>query len=466
MEETKDKFRVLVSEGILQDGTFGAYLVSEENPSLEYRLKGGCRSPDEAKMRAKNVLEENPYLKQSVSNADLIEVQERSPTEIDSTLRILTEEDLEESIRSHLELSLAKMKQGVPRKEILEDVVSSPLRAVITILKRILTLHGAIFLLTCCAIWLYWTKGSVAVPEELDLPFVGDRLGGTIVNAPMLARYFPVVILALYVGVFLRMLRTNLQYDLIRKHILALVFLHGWRALDFAQIIQKTMVKSGLGWFVHALDCMYEKDPASLANLRKLSVASNGRTDAEKLRVKDVTGEYKQPVLDDVRAELNQELEQWLPTEFERRIHSIYFMDRESDYNRFVICFDPLIYVVSLNRVIFWVYEFLRHKGIEVDPYNAPRDPYLIERVAAPVFWFGEAFRIALLGSTIVWSFLVAGHQLNTFFAANVLSAVPVLLVPSWWNYLAMIKKRGFPKTEPLGAYTVGPIAVNRLSIM
>jgi hypothetical protein len=434
-----EKIHVVVSESLIQEGSFGGYLVPELNPSLEYYLVGGCATVEEARTKTQEVIARSHSLKASLSQEHPIESRKRGPTKIDNTMKMMSEKELEDSICIHI----AGWFEGFSWKKI----------------PTLLLHQNAIFLLVCFAIWLFWTDGSIIVPEKLYLPIVGDRLGGKGVDAKTLASCLPVALLALYTVRFALMVKTNLENDSVRKEVIAAVFQHGWRVLDFAKLIQPQMVKKGLKWFVNAVDGLHDMNPASLANLRKSAAIPQDKA-------KGSMQDGKEGVSEKIREELDQKLAQWLSTEFDRRIHNLYYIDKEKDYNRFVISFDPLIYIISLNRVIYRMYDFLRQKGINVDSYNAPRDPYLIQRVAAPVFFAGEAFRVALLGGAIIWSYSITGFQLSFLFITNILAGILTIVVPTWWNYLAIIAKRGFPKAEPLGAYTVGPMAPNRLSVL
>lgn len=435
--------KVLISESLLQDGTFGVYIVPKDNLKVEYLLVGSLPSIEEAKAKVREAAA--GFRHEGITDIGNIELRPRQRPQLAADVQLMAEKDLKDSIQSHIDSSLSGLSKS-------------------RLLKSVLSYGNLIFLFCCIAAWLFWTKHSFTVPK-VDLPIVGNRLSGVSIKAAVLARYFPLALGVLFAASFLRVVRTNLGYDLLRKHILALVFQHGWRTLDFAKLVRNTMTKRGLGWMVNAIDELRDLDPASLVNLRKLGNASELRSELVQVREVNKTKEEESPTTD-VRIELNRKLKVWLGSDFERRVHSLYFLDREKDYSPFVMCFDPFTYLVSLNRVTFRVYNFLVEHGVRVDRYNAPTDPYLVQRFAAPAFWLGVCVQVCFFGGLMVWSFFVAPKPTSALLTANVVATVLVLVIPNWWNYLAVIKSRGFPRPEPLGAYTVGPLTANHLSLV
>lgn len=442
--------QIIISNGILQKNDFGCYLVMEDNlSSVEYYLFSGCETLDEAKTKVAEIIENHPSFPQLELDVETIEFRKRKPIELDNTMRLISEEDLKSSVASSYigeynpEFSLA------------------------TFLKDFFSYRRTISLLPWFALWLFWTNGSITIPKDIGLPFVGDRFGGTVINASILALYFPIVLLFLYIVVFIKLIKTNLQYDYVRRQILALVLLHEWRILDFIQLIQTQLTKSKLGWFINLVDGLVEKDPATLAGLLKQATTHIDESGVIKTRMPDIDMDNSNEISDNVEIELKQMIAKWLPSEFERRIHNLYYLDKENDYSKFFACFDPLSYIISHNRVQFRTYQFLREKGVKVDTINAPRDPYIMERVFVPSFWFGQILGLVSIGTPLIWSFFVVGYQLNVLFIVNIISAILVLLFPMWWNYQTLIKRRCFPKSEPLGAYAIGSMGlVNSFSVL
>lgn len=450
MDSETDSGKVIVSQTFLQTDKYGVYLIPDDNPAIEYHIIGGCSSIDYAKERIQELSTQNTGLLGAGLDPATIEFRERPKAETDNMVQLLTVDELAESIRAHFDRSIAQLTKS-------------------TVIKVLLSYENSIFLLCVIAIWLFWTHGSFTVPKGIDLPLIGNRLDGIVLKGETVARYFPIALLALYFAKFLSMLRTNLEYDLLRRKLLVLVINHGWRLQQFVLLmvgVRKSAEKSGLGWLVNVSDWFHDLDPASLGNLRKQSALATQEAAAGQPSLKPSNKISHQAPPSSVQAELDKKLAEWVPNEFDRRVHHLYFLDKEKDYSRFAMCFDPVLYLTSLNRILFRVYEFLRDKGAPVDAMNAPTDPYLVQRVAGLAFWFSVSWHVVFLGGTMAWSLFVASTLPKLLFLANLLAMVLVLIVPNWWNYLAFVRHRGFPKMEPLGAYTVGSMSPNRLSLL
>lgn len=126
--------------------------------------------------------------------------------------------------------------------------------------------------------------------------------------------------------------------------------------------------------------------------------------------------------------------------------------------------FDPIIYLISNNRTIYRLYSYLHTSGFEVHEMEAPIDPYQSQKVMPYVFWVGVLLTSILFGGTCLWSLLIEHSEIG-WTILGVCASISVLVLPNWWNFMAIVKKRGFPSCEPIGAYTVG-LVTNRLSLV
>jgi hypothetical protein len=449
MRPADDNGRIYVSGGILRDGTFGAFLVPDANPSVEYYLIGGFASPGDARAEIQARLSSvGTTVLSPGTTLELLE-RERPPIQIGGGLQTMTVDELKDVVSSHLKRSL-------------EAISGSKLR------KALMSHRNLIGILMIVAAWMFWTERPITVPKSADLPFVGDRLAGIRITPANLGRYLPLALCALYAAVFVQVRKASLEYDLTRRHILLLAIQHGWRFPDFARLLQTQWSKSHLGWLTNLLDSVLETDAASITALRARAASAAGGGAARPASA--ALSEASKPSIPaTVGQELDEKLAVWFRNDFERRIHNMYYIDREEDYGRSVMSFDPLIYLLATNRVAFRAYSLLRARGVPLSLFAAPMDPDRVERMRVPMYWVGEALRYLIVGGVLVWSFLVSGAQVTYLFVANVIATGLVLGIPSRWNYLALIRKRGFPKWESLGAYTVsalGPSHPNRLLLL
>jgi hypothetical protein len=439
--------RPVISETLLNNYRYGIYLLSDLEPETETYIAGGLKSVDEAKAWAKE-LAVNKEFKEISGIFDSIEYRPRPKVSLGLSPALAKEEDLAESLRLHLDRATEQItKLKFPRS--------------------LFSYQSSIFYLTVLALWLFWSKGSIGIPKGLDLPLVGNRLDGIVLDAPTLARYLPIALFALYGGKFLSLLKTNMEYDTLRQRILALIIYHQWRADKFLGVLlhsRKSAEKSGLGWLLSLSEWLYDNSPNTFASMRRPSKerpsGSGGKNAAELSPTPQKSEEAIDP-----RVELDQLLPGWLDKEFERRVHALYFLDKEKDYSRFVICFNPLLYICSLNRVLLYTYDFLSARGENLS-HERPTDVHAMERFAVPGFWAGAAFNLLFLGGVMIWAIFLARDMPRMLLATNIVAATVVIALPTWWNFLAMAKHRGYPRGEPLGAYLVGALTPNRLSLL
>jgi hypothetical protein len=293
------------------------------------------------------------------------------------------------------------------------------------------------------SIWILWTGHSIKIPK-VELPVIGSSLSGIVADQQAVAVWLLPTLFVLQLALFLNALKRNASYDLLRKQALALVIKYGWRFDDFVKLFAVQAEKSRMAWLFNMIGSASNADPGSLKNLIRAGEASSGEK---------------------IAGDLRQKLRHDLFSEFDRRVHSLYYLNYEKDYSAFYISFDPLLYLISLNRIAYRTFTFLQERGVRVDTVNAPTDPYLVERVSGPVFWVSVALRVLLVGGVGIWclSLTDADHPM---FWVNVVALVLMLLLPNWWNYRALVKKVGYPRGEPLGAYIVGPLTPNRLSLV
>src|SRR6266496_789350 len=180
MELWGDDVHLVVSEGILGDGKFGVYVVSDEEPGLEYSLITGIPSLDQARARAAQTLKSN--LGKDIEPRD-IPYRVRPGIEVDSMLRGVDELSIKEAVKSHVQQGLDSIAKVPTLKGWLKGLASS---------------QALPWLLCAVALILFWKGISVTIPKDLALPLLGNLLAGYKLEASKLARYFPLLLLAAY----------------------------------------------------------------------------------------------------------------------------------------------------------------------------------------------------------------------------------------------------------------------------
>jgi len=162
--------------------------------------------------------------------------------------------------------------------------------------------------------------------------------------------------------------------------------------------------------------------------------------------------------------EIQDKLERWIRSDFEQRMHNLIYLDKEKSFRSAFMCFDPIIYLISSNRTIFRLYSYLKSEGFPIQESNPPQDPYKVQHAITFAFRIGIVFTTLLFGGTFLWSILIA-HSNFAWTSLSIILSLSVLILPNLWNYLATIRKWGYPSSEPIGAYIVGFVP-NKLSLI
>jgi hypothetical protein len=431
-----DTFDVFVSESALLIGYFGVYGISSDQPDVQMYLSGGFESVEGAIEAANSLIHRwrNEGIPIPVPEDDVVEYRKREDFQLGESYPLLTKENLVESVTTHINQWFVKLTKK-------------------TLLKGFLSYGNLIFYGTGLVIWIYWMDTTFTVPD-LDLPIVGKSLSGKVLNRGLLATYYPIGLFLLYSASFFRMLNTNLSNDELRRKVLVLVKKHSWTLQDFAKLIAVSSNKGVNPWFSSLMRWLDSNDLNSLANLLK---RTRNNTASDNVPESKVIGPND--------SELIENLQRWVRSDFDQRCHNLLYLDRDKNFRPAYMCFDPVIYLMMNNRTIFRLYSYLKSHGYHVHEIDAPKDPYLVEKVMPFIFWFGVIFSGCLFGGTCLWSILIE-HSSFGWTVLGAVTSLAVLVLPNWWNYRAIIGKRGFPSTEPIGAYTVGSYAVNKLSIV
>ena len=434
LHTNSEKF--VIATDIIGDKTWGAYVISSANPSVEYYYIGGFDSPEKVRERLDELLEG----KDKVSE---IEVYTRPPLRLDPTVALMEEKDIQEAITENIKESIKTIKEFKVNKT--------------TIFKILFSSKNILIILVILGIYLFWTKNSISIPGDISLPLIEKGLAGSKITARSFGEYFPLLLLLSSVLYSWHVLKHNIDNDYKRKLILVLALKYKWRVQHFTKLIPVQIIKSGLNWVYEIADVINKTDPASLQNLeKKLETHHTQDAAADAL--------YPGSILTDqisFEDELQEKKSFWYANEFRRRIHNLYFLDKEKDYKKGLLFFDPLTYIfMSKNRVA----EYLSSKGISYEIVEVPIDPHSTDRLTSKLFIVYLFLRLIFFGWLLFWSFRIASDQPVMLLIINIMSALLVLVVPFVLNFQAIVKKAGFPKAEPLGAYTVGLVG-EKLSI-
>ncbi|MBN2535825.1 MAG: hypothetical protein JXB88_23295 [Spirochaetales bacterium] len=176
--------KIIVSEDILKEGLYELYLVPHDNPDVEYRIKGGFSSIDEAKKEGKELFE---HMMKEEIEIKSIEYKKRGEIILNSSVLGTKEDVLIKSFQNHLK-TLFSIGSGF---KTIKDFF-------IMVRKSLFSIKNIINIIIILAIILFWTKIQFIIPEDLELPLIGDMLKGMLINANSYAIIFPLLLLLSY----------------------------------------------------------------------------------------------------------------------------------------------------------------------------------------------------------------------------------------------------------------------------
>lgn len=282
---------------------------------------------------------------------------------------------------------------------------------------------------------------SITVPKGLGIPFLGETIGGKTLGRSELASSLPaILVLALTTNVGVVVAR-NIAFDTKRRLLLQLALFHGWRREDFRKALAKQTFLGEGGWFARLVTRLFSGLLGKLLGFRAWRrPASTGQED----RIE----------------QWSDELQRLVDAEFERRIHNLYWLERQRHYSPYMMCFDPLLYLLSLNRTRWALHDAAVRRGVDPLDLGLPDNPDGVDLRGPWISIASTTFLVAFLA----WAaLLLPNPTAGALIQHGMLSLLYVVVVVGWFH-LAVICRWGFPVAERLGAYTVD-VLPNRLSV-
>lgn len=406
------------------DGTFGVYAVPEDNPAIEYQLMSRFETSDEALEVARDFLRfsgdkaghvvltgvPGVYIAEwAISGGDEPKLIETREIDIDSVVTVLSKDKQEAALREYLK-QLFKMPGTARFKPFAKITEYTP------------------HLLSYFALIVFIFSISFSVPKWV--PILGDWIGGKTLNPIEFAKYFPFLLIATVIVVQVRARLIGLKLAGFRDYVLALSIKNGWRIEQFGELFLAVIDTSGYTWARKLGEWMQKWDPNTLRQIRK---------DAESKQDSVNNEEWKQSY---------SETEQsFLREDFEARIHSLYYMDKESNYRPWAVSLYPVLFLGHHRRAIRRLRGLLSN-GMRSVLYLAlcslpGGDDYRVHRRMFPYIAIYEGL---VFGIPLVWAF--AKQPWSGFvgwlgMGIVLLIAILPMLV---WNYQLMVCHRGLPR--------------------
>lgn len=396
------------------DGRYAVFASSPLNGDIEEWLIGGFDSQDAAEEVARGIVER-------VGAADVtLASRQLQPAEHDPRFTGHAKEDLVES----LEAQIAEKARLPSREAILASYVSPRF------------LFNIIYLVVIVE-FIFGFR--ITIPEGIDIPLIGGLVAGWSLDRPDVAFYLPFALLLLMIVMIPSLVERNLRNDRFRRLIVELAIFHRLRRVDVRKAIAKEATLGDSAWAMDGAQMLLNGPFGKILGVRawrEPAAAADGQALTELASAEEV-----EIALDD---------------EYDRRIHNMYWLGRQKGYWPTLIVFDPLYYVISDNRVRWLFHE--RAIAAGVDPLALP----LVSNPDDPASAFRDGWSVlviaALFSIPLVWGLFLIDGRSPAIVALYVLASLAFVGFYSIWILQAVVRRRGFPLRESVGAYTVDVI--------
>jgi hypothetical protein len=282
-----------------------------------------------------------------------------------------------------------------------------------------------------CAIVSFLFGVSIWVPKEVQIPLLGEAVSGKTLGPSQIANYLPAALLILYVLMQFAGSRRGKNLNNARRAILELVRRYGYGRADLESFFQKNFVQKQSG------DIMLSWE-------RFLGKA---------LGVLPWRDKQAQP---EDAAEAAKRTETWkrfLESDFDRRIHNLAMMDSQPAFRPFMTCFDPVLYLITTNRLRWTQYVEARKRGFNAPDIPLGVNPDTVDIRGKAALWL-PCFAVVGLGLPLAWSLWRLEGATTDIYAQNIGMSVVLITAVVVWPYLAVARRWGFPAAEPIGVYT------------
>ena len=411
---------VWASPTLTGNGRFAVFASSPLNGNIDEWLVGGFDSQEAADEAAKGIV-------QSIGAADItFATRQLQPAEHDHRFTGHAKEDLVES----LETQISEMVRLPSRETIMASYLSP--RFFFNIIYLVVIIE-----------FIFGFR--ITIPEDIDIPLIGGLVAGWSLERPEVAFYLPFALLILLLVMIPALVERNLRNDRFRRLMVELAIFHQLRRADVRKAVAKELA---LGDSALAMDGAQKLLNGTVGKIlgvrgwRQPAPAAEG----QKL-VQLATAEEIDIALDD---------------EYDRRIHNLYWLGRQKGYWPILLVFEPLFYVISDNR-IRWILH-TRAIAAGVDPFTLP----LVSDPDDPASAFPDSRSVLIVAAVfsipLVWGLFLIGARPPAMIALYVLASLAFVGFYSFWILQALVRRRGFPLRESVGAYTVD-IVPRKLSL-
>lgn len=392
-------------------GRHTVFASSPLNGCIDEWLIGGFDSREDAAAAAKRIVDQ-------IGAPDvLLSSRELQPAEHESIFAGHTKEDLIGSLEGQITKTLQP-----PSWETFTSLYRSP-----RFFFRI------IYLL---AIIEFIFGFQITIPKDLDVPLIGGLVAGWSLERHDVAFYLPFALLILFAATLPGLIKRSFGNDRVRRLVVELAIFHDVRRADISNAINKEIVLGEGAFAISGAQSLMNGVVGKILGVRgwRPAPATGGGQEMIELATQE-------------------EIDSALDLEFERRIHNLYWLGRQKRFSSLLLVFDPLMYAISTNRVRWALYQRAIEKGVypaTLPLVSNPDDP-------ASEFRDGRAIIVItlFLSLPLIWAFFLIGSRTFTMMTLHILASILFVAFYAIWIWQAVVRRRGFPLKEPIGAYTV-----------
>jgi len=414
----KKRFHVIVRPGLLQQDKWSVYLIPTDQPGLELTYANGIATREEAVTIAEHISENYPA---GIVFEKGVTVHDSAPqpkgeyehvTGDEPTLSGYLEDYLKDTFKQINKLRPSMIT--IEPKKWLESLLMNPIT------------------LAIIGILVYYFDFDINAPKWLE-PILPDKLSST----SQLIIAIPLLMFVLEVRSVFRRRSQSYSMNVIRNYLLTLIFKYHWGLDKLLAPARKELGKIEHSAFSQVADKLAAIDPDAYPNLFPGDVVQS-----------EQIGQAEQnDTTDTILRELYFTV---LINDFERRVHALLFLEKESWYRPNKIYFHPYLFLVAYESrsVRFQAIKQVAQSGGTLADFAQLYRQHASYRVVMYYLgvMIGSLILYGLIGFALYLSVEEAAQLSSSWLVFAVTCAFFALAIPLQYDYRFLLKGQGRPR--------------------
>ena len=282
---------------------------------------------------------------------------------------------------------------------------------------------------------IFYFGFSIKIPSEF--PLVGEFLEDETLNSYQLALLLPIGMLILFIRQYLFGRKISMNESAIMDQILALSINHKWKRTDFSELASKLLASSDNRWLLKFYQPETRIDPNIEQTQQMLSEFVSGMMSkfegADKKKFRDGFMIGSGLAFEEERQREKDMLEM---SDFENKIHAMYYLQREIDYKPYRLAAYPLSLILNPSRYYIGTSDYVLQEHLS--------------RAHKTKFWafFGFLVPYGVITASLAWSITLTIQSSSSIYTVILVSIVCLLTlaIPAYRVFMVLVRKRGFPR--------------------